>query len=149
MDITPVAQSLVAYLAPFLPYLMKAGEKVVEEGAKKFGTAAWDQALAVWNKIRPQMEAKPAAVEAAQDVAEAPDDEDAQATLRQQLKKLLRDDPDLTSEIEKLIKSNRISTTVTASGTRSVAIGGNVSGGSITTGDTGVTRGTDDKSEPS
>src|ERR1041385_2611106 len=99
MDITPVAQSLVAYLAPFLPYLMKAGEKVVEEGAKKFGTVAWDQALAVWNKIRPQVEAKPAAVEAAQDVADAPDDEDAQATFRQQLKKLLRDDPELTRDI--------------------------------------------------
>ena len=147
MDITPVAQSLVTYLAPFLPYLMKAGEKVIEEGGKKFGAAAWDQALAIWNKIRPQVEAKPAAVEAAQDVAEAPGDADAQATFRQQLKKLLRDDPDLTREIEELLKSNRTSTKVTASGTRSVAIGGNVSGGSITTGDTGVTRGSEDKPE--
>lgn len=40
-------QQLTAFLAPFLPYLLKIGEKAAEEGGKRFGTAAWEQAKAL------------------------------------------------------------------------------------------------------
>ncbi len=129
-------QQLTAFLAPFLPYLLKAGEKAAEEAGKKLGEAAWERARALWEKLRPKVEARPAAQEAVQDLAAAPDDPDAQATLRQQLKKLLAEDPALAEEIARLWgEAQAAGVTVTAAGERSVAIGGDVSGSVIITGD--------------
>ena len=72
MDSQTLAQQLVGSLAPFLPYLLKAGEEAAGEAGKKFGAEAWERAKALWAKLRPQVEAKPAAQEAAQDVAANP-----------------------------------------------------------------------------
>ncbi|MDN5271213.1 hypothetical protein QTO31_04445 [Chloroflexus sp. MS-CIW-1] len=82
------------------------------------------------------MEARPAALEAAQDAAAHPDDEDALAALRLQLKKLLAEDDSLAQELARLLpQSGPAGQTVIASGNRSVAIGGNASGNVIITGD--------------
>jgi len=90
----------------------------------------------LWDKLRPKVEAKPAALEAVQDVAEHPDDEDALAALRQQLKKLLAEDEPLVQELARLLQQAQAGgRTVTASGNRSVAIGGDVTDSVIVTGD--------------
>jgi hypothetical protein len=82
------------------------------------------------------VEAKPAALEAAQDAATHPDDEDTLAALRLQLKKLLAEDEALAQELARLLpRSGPAGQTVIASGDRSVAIGGNASGNVIITGD--------------
>lgn len=129
-------QQLVAFLAPFLPYLLKAGETAAEEAGKNLGTEAWNLAKAVWQKLQPKIAGKAAAQEAAEDVAKTPNDSDAQATFRQQLKKLLADDPALAAELTSLLGEIRqAGVNVIASGKGSVAIGGNVSGSTIITGD--------------
>ncbi len=129
-------QQLVAFLAPFLPHLLKLGERVAEEAGKKLGEAVWETAKALWAKLRPRVEAKPAAQEAAQEVAAQPDDPDAQAALRLQLKKLLAEDPALAEEIARLWgEAQAAGVTVVAAGERSVAIGGSVRGSVIITGD--------------
>jgi hypothetical protein len=82
------------------------------------------------------VQAKPAAQEAAQEVARNPQDTDAQAALRLQLKKILTEDQALARELVPLVQSlqqTRIS--VIASGDRSVATGGSISGSTIITGD--------------
>ncbi len=136
MDIQALAQQLVAFLVPFLPYLLKAGEKAAEEAGEKLGGEAWEQAKALWSKLRPKVEAKPAAHEATQDVAANPQDEDARAALRLQLKKLLAEDDALAKEVARLwSKTQAAGVSVIASGDRSVAIGGSVSGSTIITGD--------------
>jgi hypothetical protein len=89
------------------PLGQKAVEKGVEKGAEKLGEKGVEgllpqaqkllpqaqkllpQAQKLWAKLHPQVEAKAAAEEAAVDVAKAPDDADALAALRQQLKKIL------------------------------------------------------------
>ena len=77
-----------------------------------------------------------AALEAVRDVAHTPDDEDAQAALRVQLKKLLAEDQTLTEEVtEWWQRAKAAGIMVTASGDRSVAIGGDVLGSTIVTGD--------------
>jgi len=135
-DLAPIAASIVSFLAPFLPYLLKAGEKAAEEMGRKMGSEAWEAAQALWSKLRPKVEAKPAAQEAVQDAAANPNDPDAQAALRQQLKKLLAEDPTLAAEIADLWRrAQAAGTTVIAAGERSVAIGGSVSGSVIVTGD--------------
>ena len=146
MDPQTLAQQIVLFLAPFMPYLLKAGEKAAEEMGKNLGSEAWEQAKALWSKLRPKVEAKSAALEAAQDVAAAPDDKDAQAALRLQLKKLLAADQALAKEVARLWEEAKAaSVTVTASGDRSVAVGGDVSGSAIITGDQNrVERGNDE-----
>jgi len=136
MDPSALVRDLVAFLAPFLPHLLRLGEKVAEEAGKKLGAAAWELAKALWERLRPKVEARPAAQEAVQDVAASPGDEDARATLRQQLKKLLAEDEALAAELARLWESRPAgATTVTATGERSVAIGGSVSDSTIITGD--------------
>ena len=131
---------LVQFLAPFLPYLLKglklAGQEAAKALGEKAGEQSLDQAKALWDKLRPKVEAKPAALEAAQDAATHPDDEDTLAALRLQLKKLLAEDESLAQEMTRLLEQARAAgKNVTASGSRSVAIGGNVSGSVIVTGD--------------
>jgi len=58
---------------------------------------------------------------AVQDAAEDPDDEDAAAALRQQIKRTLRDDEELRAELANLLPSTTRTVTVTASGERAIA----------------------------
>jgi len=136
MDIGALASSLTTALVPLLPYLLKAGEKAAEETGKAVAGQGWEWAKSLWTKLKPEVEAKPAALEAAQDVAHAPEDEDLQAALRVQLKKLLTEDQSLAEEVSRWLEQGKAAgITVTASGERSVAIGGNVKGSTIVTGE--------------
>jgi hypothetical protein len=94
-DMTQLVSQLAPFLAPLLPYLLKAGEKAAEEAGKKLGGDAWERAKALWAKLR----RKERVAQAAQDLAESPDDDDAQAALRLQLKKVLQADPSLAAEV--------------------------------------------------
>ena len=97
---------LVKVLAPALPLLMGLGQKAIEKGAEKLGEKGAESLVAkIWHRLQPKVEAKPAAIEAAADVANAPEDEDAIAALRQQLKKILEapENADLAAEIAKLL----------------------------------------------
>ncbi len=135
-DPSQLIPQLVSFLAPFLPYLLKVGEQAAEEAGKRLGADAWERAKALWGKLRPKVESKPALQEAIQDAAAAPQDEDALAALRQQLKKLLAEDQTLAAEIARLwSEAGAAGVTVTARGSRSVAVGGNVTGSVIVTGD--------------
>ena len=98
MDIPTLSNEIGAYLLPFLPYLLKAGEKAAEEAGKKFGAAAWEKAQAIWAKLR----GKDEVLKASKDAQAMPGDEDAQAALRLQLKKLLQADEALRAELAEL-----------------------------------------------
>jgi hypothetical protein len=102
--------TLTAFISPFLPFLLKLGGKAVEKSTEsassKFGEAAFGKAQAVWGKLSLQVEAKESAKEAAIDVASNPDDQDLQAALRVQLKKLLEQDQDLFKAIEQILKED-------------------------------------------
>ena len=136
MDIGALASSLTTALVPLLPYLLKAGEKAAEETGKAVAGQSWEWAKSLWTKLKPGVEAKPAALEAAQDVAHAPDDEDLQVALRVQLKKLLTEDQSLAEEVSRWLEQGKAAgNTVSVSGERSVAIGGDVKGSTIVTGD--------------
>ncbi|MDJ0734843.1 MAG: CHAT domain-containing protein [Nostocaceae cyanobacterium] len=132
---------LVKFLAPCLPFLLNVGNKAVEGASQKLGEDVWRKATVVWSKLQPKVEAKAAALEAAKDVANEPEDEDAIAALRLQLKKLLNSDSTLASEIARVFESEKQTTSsisnVTASGERAIALGDNASHiNTISTGDT-------------
>lgn len=102
--------TLTAFIAPFLPFLLKLGktaaEKATESASEKFGEAAWQKAQSVWKALSPKVEAKEAANEAVTDVASNPEDEDSLAALRLQLKKLLVQDEHLAATIAKLLQDD-------------------------------------------
>ncbi len=133
MDLTALAQNLVTFLTPFLPYLVdKVGDAVAEVAVEKSGEAAWDKAEALWGKLRGKREIE----EAARDAAVMPDDPDVQAALRLQLKKLLASDETLAAEVAQLWQGAKAAgVTVIANGERSVAIGGDVTSSTIITGE--------------
>jgi hypothetical protein len=83
---------------------VSGGGELVKEAGEKLGKDGPEMLKALWAKLRPRVEEKPAAVEAAQDVAKAPEDADAQAVLRVQLRKILEADSSLAAEIAKILE---------------------------------------------
>jgi hypothetical protein len=129
--------ALTAFLAPFLPSLVKAGEKVAEKAADAVSDEAFTYARALWEKLKPGVDAKPAAKEAAEEVAAHPDDSKALGALEIQLRKLLEKDSGLVDDLARIWQEAQAANVVqvTASGARSVAVGGIVTGSTIVTGD--------------
>lgn len=128
-------QQLTTFLAPFLPYLLKAGEKAAEEAGKKLGEAAWEQAKAIWEKLRRKKNVE----QVAQTAAALPDNAALLEALRTEIVRALQEDAVLRAEVARLWEQAKAAgVNVIASGERSVAIGGNVSGSVIITGDQNV-----------
>ncbi|HSG38830.1 MAG TPA: hypothetical protein VLE27_04250 [Thermoanaerobaculia bacterium] len=105
MDLKPLADDLVITLAPVLPYLITGGTEAVKATGKKVGEEVFELGRKLWAKLRKPVEVSPRALGAAEEVAEAPEDDDARAGLRRQLVKILEADPKLASEIAKLLDS--------------------------------------------
>ena len=126
--------ALTAFLAPFVPYLLKGGKALAEEAGDRLETKAGRHAQALWERIWPKVEEKEAGREAADDLAKAPDDADAQKVFEVQLRKALDADPELQADVERLWRETVSADVVVASGDRAVAVKGNVSG-TISTGD--------------
>ena len=130
---------LASILAPCLGVLLSGANAAAQEVGKTLAPELLEHAKRLWAKLRPHVESKPAALEAARDVAERPDDERTRAALELQLEKLLAERPALLDELAPIVK-DAVATGVVAAGERSVAVGGNVSGGVIVTGDSAVIR---------
>jgi len=145
MDHATIATTATALLAPALPHLLSGAQKISESVLAKIGEEGWEKAKQVWRRLHPKVEASPTALEAAKDLASTPDDPDCQATLRQQLKKMLGADAELAKDLAALLESLQpeasYQATVTGSdnlivqgkgnavaGRGGVAIGGNVGG---------------------
>lgn len=135
MDITALVNDVTASMVPLLPYLFKAGESAAEEAGKNLAGAAWEEVKKLWGMLRPRIEAKPAALEAAHEASMAPEDEDTQAALRLQLKKLFTEDANLAQSVHDWLESTSLTRIdVSSSGSRNVAIGGDVKKSTIVTG---------------
>ena len=125
---------LVSILGPCLGVLLTGVNAVAQEIGKSVAPELLEHAKRLWAKLRPHVESKPAALEAATDLAERPDDVRARAALELQLEKLLSEQPDLVQEIAPIVR-DAVAAGVVAAGERSVAVGGSVTGGVIVTGD--------------
>ncbi len=97
---------LTQFLVPFLPFLMQIGNKAIEGTANKFGEDAWQKAKAVWNKLRPKVEAKQDIKVAAEQVAAKPESEARQAVLQEELETLFTENPDLMAAIAKIMQED-------------------------------------------
>jgi hypothetical protein len=138
VDFGLLATAAVTLLVPFLKGLLSSGGDAAEELGEEVGLKGLQFARALWGKLRGKVEERPAAREAVDDVIARPDDQRARAALEWQVQKLLEDDIGFAKEVQKLVENaeaaNVISVTVTASGQRSIAVGGNVSDSEFRTG---------------
>lgn len=103
MDIPALAAETVRYLAPALPALIFVGTEAAKATVKKTTDAVLDAGRKLWDKLRPHAEARPALIEAAQDVARTPDDPAARGAFEMQVRKLLEAQPQLVPELEGIV----------------------------------------------
>jgi hypothetical protein len=133
MDIVKTVHDLTVFLIPLLPYLTKAGEGIAEETGKKIAGSTWENAKNLWARLSTKIKTKSSALEAVEDVLTKPGNEDAQASFRNQLVKLLETDGGFASELSTLWDETKpIASGFTQSGERNVYIGGTNSGNIIT-----------------
>lgn len=97
---------LTAFLAPFLPFLFKLGEKASEKAAEKFGEDAWGKAKAIWAKLHPKVEEKEEVKVAAEGVVAKPESEARKAVFQEELESLLAENPDLAEAIAQILKQD-------------------------------------------
>lgn len=95
---------LVSLLAPYLPALLKLGNKAAEKAAEKVGEKSVEVAGRLWSKLSPKVEAKEASKEAAEDLANDPENPALRTVLQVQLEKILTQNPDLAAEITQLLE---------------------------------------------
>jgi len=100
-DLNEIARQIVQFLAPFLPYLLRAGEKAAEEAGRKLGAAAWEQAQALWARLRRKKNVE----QVAQTVAALPDNQALREALREEIARALAEDPALREEALRLMQS--------------------------------------------
>ena len=138
MDIGVLASAITTALLPLLPSLLGT-KKSAGEIRDYVPAQVLEPAKSLWLKLKPKVDAKPAALEAAHDAAQMPDNEDARAALRWQFYKLLNEDHSLAEEASRWLEQSKATgNNVTAKGERSVAIGGDVTGSAIITGDRNI-----------
>jgi len=94
-DLNEIARQIVQFLAPFLPYLLRAGEKAAEEAGRKLGAAAWEQAGTLWARLRRKKNVE----QVAQTVAALPDNQALREALREEIARALEEDPALREEV--------------------------------------------------
>src|SRR3954469_17621872 len=131
----PVA--LTTFLAPCLGFLLDAGRDAADRAAGALGEKLWEHARGIWARLGPAFDERPAAREAAGDVAARPDDERARTALTWQLEKVLEGDPALAAELATLFDGARRAGVV-ASGDRAVAVGGDIADSTVITGDSNL-----------
>ncbi|MGB8645776.1 MAG: hypothetical protein WCF84_11105 [Anaerolineae bacterium] len=101
MDITMLANQLVAFLAPFLPFLVKMGEQAAEESGKKLGSEAWDMAKSFYRMLTPKIEASPAMNDMLEKAASHPADSRTTGAVEVLLEDALEADKQLASDLER------------------------------------------------
>jgi hypothetical protein len=103
-----LAKNITSLIAPIFPDLTKAGESITNAAGGMIGEETWELAKSVWGKLSGRLSESAVSKEAVQTAAENPNDEDAAAALRLQIKRLLLDDGALASELEgELKRANR------------------------------------------
>lgn len=132
-------RQVASVLAPALPYLMGAasgaGQKAAEMAKDKLGEEAWNKAMQIWDKIRPEVEKNPDAGKALKKVADNPDNQLARDALPASLQELLEGMPPQTvNEIRSIVSVSKSEARIVKADGGGVAIGGDVIGAVVKAG---------------
>ena len=109
-----LAQSAVALVSPFLPYLLSAGQTLTESVQKKLtdviaengGTVVWETANKVWNRITSLFQGNRTAEAKLTLAADEPGVPGHLTSLVKELEKRLAEDAALVREFQDLLEGN-------------------------------------------
>lgn len=101
-----LAQSITNFLEPLFPYIIIGTKKAAEEAGNKAGSDVWEKGKNLWRKLCSKE--NPELKEAAGDMAISPTDAENKKAFTQEILKSLEKDPDLTKEIETMMKDGII-----------------------------------------
>jgi hypothetical protein len=140
LDPAAVAPEVAAALTPFLPILTGAANHVSEALGAQLGEGAVSWAGRVWARLTDNRLSGSNADEleaVAEQAAAAPDDPDALAAFRWQVRRRLEADSRLLADVKEMLA--QVPPAIT-SGDRAVAIGGTTTETTIITGDNNILR---------
>lgn len=103
MDLRQLAADITAFLAPFMPVLVVAGEASIKEIGKKLGESSLEKAKAIWATIQPPASGDKKLEGMAMALADNPDDQDFQAAFAKVLLSQLADKPQLAEYLSTLV----------------------------------------------
>jgi hypothetical protein len=133
MDIQVIAIAATALLGP---YLAKAGDAFAEKAGEKLA----EKAGALYQAVKAKFKGDAYAEQTLARVEEKPEAEGRKAAFQEVLTEKLGEDADFAEMVRRLVEEAKAADTrhVIAFGERSVAVGGDVSGSTIITGDGNV-----------
>jgi len=109
-DIALIAQQVSVFLAPFLPYIVKAakigGTKAVEKLGEKVTEESIDQAKALWKKLSHKDRVKTTG----EAVAKQPEDLTAQSTFQRAVAQAIQEDEELRLDMHRIISEVKVGT---------------------------------------
>jgi hypothetical protein len=107
MDYVQIASATVAWISPFLPYLLNAvkasGKKFADILAEKGGDVAWGTAQTIWEKVTKGAEKNPELKGASMMVAAKPTHQTYQAIFIDTLAQQLKSDPSMAKDLMELL----------------------------------------------
>ena len=133
MDVQVMATAAMALLSP---YLAKAGEAFAKEAGEKLV----EKASALYQAVKKKLKGDPYAEQTLARAEEKPASEGRQAALKDVLTEKMEEDADFAATVRQLVEEAKAADTrnVIAWGERSVAVGRDVTGSTIITGDGNV-----------
>jgi hypothetical protein len=133
MDIQAISTAAIALLSP---YLAKAGEAFAKEAGEKLA----EKVGALYQAVKSKFKGDAYAEQTLTRIEEKPEATGRQAAFQEVLVEKLEEDPDFAEVVRRLVEEAKAADTrkVIAFGERSVAVGGDVSGSTIITGDGNV-----------
>jgi hypothetical protein len=136
MDITAIADAVVAALTPFLPLLRRLGEGAVDHSLDEIGnridTKGWDLAKDLWRRLRDRVASDPILQQTTDALATVPADPAAQDGMRQQLQRLLTNDPALLTDLQQLLTAKAVAQQTNIANELNIGVqAGSISGGKV------------------
>jgi TIR domain-containing protein len=122
MDLTTLAASVTALVAP---YLAKLGETAMEKVGEQ-----WPENI--WNLIVQRFKGNPVASGVSKDLVQEPDDPDNQKAFTDELKKVLRDDVAFTRALSEMME--KAQSNISNVGSGAIATGGSIGVGNVEVG---------------
>lgn len=112
MDIQDLSQAVITFLAPYLPYLLKAGKEAGKAAAEKLGEKftedGWERAKKLWARLHPKVASTPGGKSVIQRAADGPQDQRALDGLHAQIKEALAADPAFAAIIIQLLPGAKV-----------------------------------------
>ncbi len=105
MDWTQLAQGVAMALAPFLPYLVKGGEKAIEAVGEKVGEAGWDKAHKLYEVVQGKLSGDADAERALTQVAVKPESEPRRAVLAEVIEEKVQEDTAFGQQLQQVLNN--------------------------------------------